>query len=207
MSTEQVDDALHARVIELRKQNPAACLGCAFLAWCDESQEQLPRRLAVCVFKARIDRVGAAADGTAQAAEVMESVERQGVADPSLEQLGQRVLQQRQGGLVADVAHDLGDQPGLDLDADVARGADDRRLDVGCRHRSHRLRGLRQQIAERPVEKGAVEEVRPQRQDDADARTDVGDCRANAVQKPNTGFVVVDVREHLFELVDHDQEL
>ena len=51
------------------------------------------------------------------------ALERQQVARPGREQLGQGVLQQRQGaGLVADVGDDLGDEARLEAHADASAG-------------------------------------------------------------------------------------
>ena len=67
-------------------------------------------------------------------------LEREASVLPPVEQLGERVLHERQGaGLLGDVGGDLGDEGGLDRLTDRARRPDDRPLElVGC-ERGHDL--------------------------------------------------------------------
>ena len=91
--------------------------------------------------------------------------------DARVEQLGQRVLQQRQGpGSVDDLAHHLRHDERLDVDTDLGGRAGDRGLQLVDRHRRDHLGAVAEQLAEAAVPQRPVVEVGAQRDDDADAR-------------------------------------
>jgi hypothetical protein len=69
-----------------------------------------------------------------------------------VEQLGERVLEERQGaGTVADVGHDLGDQARLEANAQPFGGSVDGAFEFLRGHRRDHLGAAAQQLTDGPV--------------------------------------------------------
>ena len=136
------------------------------------------------------------------------ALERQHVAGAVREQLGQRVLQERQGaGLVADVGDDLGDEPRLEADADASRRPLDCLGKLVLRRRRNRDHPGPQKFPELRVAEGVVEEVGAQRDENARRRVGVAGERGEAREETTARLLVGRLREQLLELVDHEEQL
>ncbi len=143
----------------------------------DEPQEHLSDRPLPVRLGGREDAIGPRRQGSRHAADLLECREGEPVAVPSLEQLRERVLEQRKrAGLVGDVGDDLGLEAGLDGDADPFDRPSDRLLDLVGRERRHRLGPCREQLAEPRVRQRAVVEVGAKRHDDSDPALGI-ECR------------------------------
>ena len=134
-----------------------------------------------------------------------------GVADPAaapmLEQLGQRVLQQRQrAGAIDDLPHQLGHERRLERDAVLFHRAGDRALQLERAHRGDDFGAVAEQLTETAVLQWTVVEVGAQRGDDADPTLVVGDG-AHQADEEAIRRRRVDLGEQLLELVDHEQQL
>ena len=105
----------------------------------DEAKEDLAARGLRRRAEARVEILRAAAERADDAAGRDVALERQHVGGAGREQLGQRVLQQRQGArLVADVGDDLGDEARLEANADASRRPLDRLRQLVLRGRGDR---------------------------------------------------------------------
>ena len=147
----------------------------------DESEEHVPGRLGGLRAEPGEQRVGPPGQRPRHATAGAVGGDRDRAADPGVEQLGQRVLQQRQRArAVDDLAHHLRDDERVDVDADLAGRAGDRRLELVDRHRRDHLGAVAEQLAEAAVPQRPVVEVGAQRDDDADPRARRGDERRRA---------------------------
>jgi hypothetical protein len=134
-----------------------------------------------------------------------------GMADPGaapvLEQLGQRVLQQRQrAGSIGHRADQLGHQRGLEGDAVPLGREGDRPLQLVTGHRRDDLGSVAQQLTDTPMLQRPVVEVGTDRGDDPNPALFVGDRGDERVQKALC-CRRVDLGEQLLELVDHEHQL
>ena len=73
--------------------------------------------------------------------------------------------------------------------------------------RQHHLGALAHQLAEAGVQQRPVVEIGPQRDDHPDAAVRVGDGGEQAVEEVRAHRLVLDQREELLELVDHQHQL
>ena len=124
-----------------------------------------------------------------------------------LQELRQRVLEQRQRGLHANFGQDLRHQCRLDLETDRASRLDDRVLELRDRWRSDRLSALGEQVSEGAIEQRPVIEICAQGHDHSQAGAVVGDRGAHAIQEEGADLLVDDEREELFELIDQQYKL
>ena len=174
----------------------------------DEAQEDL----AACGLRrrteARVELLRAAPESADDATGREVALERQRVAGAGREELGQRVLQERQGArLVADVGDDLGDEPRLEADADASCRPLDRLRKLvlrGCGDRDH---PGPQELPELRVAERMVEEVGAQRDENARGRVRVVGERGKAREETAARLLVGRQREQLLELVDDEQQL
>ena len=124
-----------------------------------------------------------------------------------VEQLGQRVLQQRQrAGPIGHLPDQGGHERRLERDAVRLRRARDRTLELVRRHRCDDLGPVAEQFTETAVLQWPVVEVGAQRDDDTDATLVVGDG-THQVGEEAVRRRRVDLREQLLELVDQQQQL
>ena len=84
----------------------------------------------------------------------------------SIEEFGQRVLQQRQrSGAIGNVSHQLRDERRFERHAERFHRADDRSLDLLGRHRRDHLGALAQEFAESAMLQRPIVEIGAQRDD------------------------------------------
>jgi hypothetical protein len=122
-----------------------------------------------------------------------------------VEQLGQRVLQQRQrAGSIGHLPDQGGHECRLERDAVGLRRTGDRTLQVVRRHRCDDLGPVSEQFTETSVLQGPVVEVGSQRGDDTDATLLVGDCTHQVGEEAVRGRRV-DLRVQLLELIDQQE--
>ncbi len=137
------------------------CTG-AVVVEADESQEHVPGRLRCFGPEPAEQRVGPPRQRARDAAAGPVGGDRDRSADPGIEQLGQRVLQQRQRpGAVDDLADHLGHDEGVDVDADLGGRAGDGRLELVDRHRRDHLGAVAEQLAEAAVAQAGGRRSRP----------------------------------------------
>ena len=196
-----------AQLLQLGPADPPAGV-VTVLADVDEAKEHRAGGLASLVVEAVIDRLGPPADRAGETAGFLERGERDHVALPLGEQLGHRVLQEREGaglqrGLGGDPIHQLR----LDLDAHPGGWQPDGIGDLGGGHRSDRHRASLDGIADAGVAERPIEVVGPQRRHEADdARRTARDVHDHLQEGPP--FTIIDgLGEQLLELVDDDDQL
>ena len=125
-----------------------------------------------------------------------------------VEQLRQRVLQQRQAArLCGHIGHELGDQRLLDHHAFSRRGAGDRLLQLGSGERGHRNRVVAQRGAEATVKQRTVVEVGTDRGDHPDSGTGIADQLDERGEEPFAFCRGRRERVELLELVDHENHV
>jgi hypothetical protein len=109
-----------------------------------------------------------------------------------LEQLGQRVLQQRQRArLLAHVLRDRRDQPRPEQQPGALGRAGDRPLQLVPRQRQHELDALAQQLAKVDILERSVGEIGPQRGDDTQHAVRVVHGGAQASQEVRADGLVL----------------
>ena len=124
----------------------------------------------------------------------------------AIEQLGEGVLEQRQGvRLPADLRDQFGQQTLLERDPDAPRRSQRGGFELIGGQRRDVEHVARHQAAERRVHQRAVVEVRPQGDQHPGAAPRVRGQGDEAVEEA-VALLVVDQREQLFELVDHQQQ-
>lgn len=129
------------------------------------------------------------------------------VAAPIVEQLRQRVLQQRQrAGSIGYLPDQGGHERRLERDAVRLRRTRDRTLQLVRRHRCDDLGPVAEQFTETSVLQWPVVEVGSQRGDDTDATLLVGDGTHQIGEEAVRGRRV-DLCVQLLELVDQQQQL
>ena len=209
---ERVEDGRHRLLVDvergdLRARHPAPrVLGP--LAERDQAQEQLPGGLLAVVVELRVELLGSAPQRPGHAADLPVGLEEQGPAVAPFEELGERVLHQRErAGLLGDVGQHRGHEARLQRDVDALRRPGDRPLELLGRERHHRLDAGLEQLREPPVQQRPVVEVGPQRGDHAEAAVRIGGGGLEAPEEVRPDGLVLDEREHLLELVDHEDEL
>ena len=85
----------------------------------DESQEELPRGFLPVVIELRVELLGPPPEGTRDATDLPVGLEEQRASVAPLEELGERVLHQRErAGLLRDVGQHRGDEARLERDVD-----------------------------------------------------------------------------------------
>ena len=123
----------------------------------------------------------------------------------AVEQLGERVLQQRQrAGLVATSATISATRPGSNATPTRSAGSAIARSSSSGASGVTDLGAAREQLAEAAVLERPVVEVGPQRGDDPDAAAG-RDGGPQRVEERVALALVVGQREELLELVDHEQ--
>ena len=174
----------------------------------DEAQEDLAACRLCRWTEAVVELLRAAPESADDATGRDVALEHQRVRGAGREELGQRVLQERQGaGLVADVGDDLGDEPRLEPDADASCRPLDRLRKLvlrGCGDRDH---SGPQELPELRVAEWMVEEVGAQRDENACRRMRVVGKRGEAREETAAHLLVGCQREQLLELVDDEQQL
>ena len=200
---ERLDDGAVRDGEELAAQHPATP-AIRF----DEPQEELPRLLPPGRVERRVHLLGAAGDRARDAAQRAVPGERQRGAVAPVEQLGERELQQRQrGGLALGVGHQLRQQARLDLDADATGRLGDGARELLRPQRHDQLDAVAQHVGEPGVPQRPVEEVGPQRHDDADPAARIGRRGPEHGEEARAPLVVAEPGEELVELVHDEQEL
>ena len=133
----------------------------------DEALEHPPHRRPLVVVERGVEQLGARGDGAVDATQLPVGANVSRLSGAPLGQLVQRELQRRQRRrLVDDGVDELGDERPLDPPADALGGLDDRRLQLGRRHRRDRHRRLVDRRAERLDGERPVVEVGAQRRHD-----------------------------------------
>ena len=202
------DPARLVELLHLHDEGPASRSdGGAVVVDADQSEEHLPCGLRHLRTEPGEQRVGPSGQGPRHPSAGAVGREGDRTADACFEQFGQRVLQQGQGADSVDgLAHHLGHDQRIHVDAGLAGRAGDGGLQLVDRHRGDHFGAVAQQFAEGAVPQRPVVEVGAQRDDDPDARARCGDEVDQLVDEPGRG-VVVDLGEQLLELVDDDQQL
>ena len=174
----------------------------------DEAKEDVTARRLRRRTKTRVEILRTPAERADDPAGRDVALERQRVARAGREQLGQRVLQERQGArLIADVGDDLGDEPRLETNTDASRRPLDRLCKLVLRGRGDRDHPGPQELPELRVAERVVEEVGAQRDENARTRAWVVGERGEAREEPAARLLVGRQREQLLELVDDEQQL
>jgi hypothetical protein len=126
---------------------------------------------------------------------------------PPVEQLGQRILQQRQGGgAVRDIRHDPSDHAWFESDADAICRPFDRSLELLGGHGGHELGSLAQELGEGVVAERTVVEVGPNGDDEAKTAPPIEHCFCERGEEGLRGRDTA-LGEDLLELIDHEHEL
>jgi hypothetical protein len=134
-----------------------------------QPQQDLAGRLLLALVETGEKALGPAHQSGGQPAELPVGGGGDDPALPPVEELGQGVLQQRQGGrAVGDVGHDAGDQRRLELDPHACRRPGHRPLHLVARHGGDHLRAEPQQLAEAAMTQRPVVEVGAQRDQHSD---------------------------------------
>ena len=171
-----------------------------------ESTEHVPRDGSLFRSEGGEGLIGALGEGPGQSAD---RVVRLGADQPRhvrVEQLGERELQQREGGLIGDVRDDPCDQAGLVFRPLAPNRFDDRRFELVRGERRHGHRRVLQDRCEARVPERAVPEVGADREDDAQAGARVAD---GGEQTLDEAFPIALRRMgvQLLELIDDDEHL
>ena len=209
---ERVEHSLHpSALVELLhlgdQRAPPGRDARAVVVEADEAQEHVPDRLGGVGPERAEQRVRPLRQRARHAAAGPVGADRDRSVDPGVEQLRQRVLHQRQRPrAIDDLAHHLGDDERVDVDADLGGRAGDRRLELLDRHRRDHLGAVAEQFAEAAMAQGAIVEVGPQGDDDPGPAVRRGDELDELVDEA-TRRLLVDLREQLLELVDHQEQL
>jgi hypothetical protein len=212
VSPERVEHPLHpAAIVQLLYLSdegaPSSLAATAVLIEADQSEQHVSGRLGGVRTKTAKERIRPPGQCSRHATALAVGGEGDRAAGSGLEQLRQRVLQQRQGARsIDDLAHNLRHDEWLDIYADPAGWADDGCFELVDRHRRDHLGPVAEQLAETPMAQWTVVEVGPQRDHDADAGARRGDDVDEPVDETSRR-VLVDLGEQLLELVDHQQEL
>ena len=104
----------------------------------DETQEELPRGFLPVVVELRVELLGPPPEGTRDATDLPVGLEEQRASVAPLEELGERVLHQRErAGLLGDVGQHRGDEARLQRDVDALGRPGDRPLELLGRQRHH----------------------------------------------------------------------
>jgi hypothetical protein len=209
---EATEDLVEVRRLELEPPellgtDPASrVLACRVDA--DETKEHLPGRGLPRPVERGVELLGASAERSDHASGLPVALEREGVAGPGGEELGERELEQWQRPrLVLHVGDDLRHETRLEADTHGGSRPIDRRCELVLGGRSHRHHARAHELSELGVAERVVEEVCAQGHEDADARTGIVDESRETVEEPPAHLLVSGEREDLLELVDHEQEL
>jgi hypothetical protein len=108
--------------------------------------------------------------------------------------------------LVLDVGDDPSDESCFEVDADGAGGGGDGLGEAVTGGGPHGDHTLAQHFGELAILEGAVEEVGPHRQDDADPAALIRGHGGEVLQEQSPGGLGANRREELLELVDDDEE-
>jgi hypothetical protein len=155
-----------------------------------------------------VEGLGASGQRSGHAPDLPVGLQGEGGVLPVFEQLGQGVLQQRQGPrLILHFGDQLGHQPGLQRHAHPLGRFTDGLLQLRSRQWRQHLGPGPEQLTEARIRKRPVVEVGPQGQHHPDAALGVGGRRVQGCQEPGPPGLVVDQGEQLLELVDHHQQL
>ena len=211
----RIDQRFRARVagpwrhkrLQLGTPRPAAGIFNT-LAQRDQAQKHLARsRLAIGV-KRQKRIFGAARQRAKHPADCQVRVARQHAAAAPLEQLGKRVLQQRQrAGLLANIGHDRGGQLGIDQRTSaLGRGADRAAQLVGRERQGHLGAGTHQR-AEAGHEQRPVVEIGPQRDDHAQPALGAVYRVVERLQEARAHCLVGAERKGFFKLVDEQHQI
>ena len=210
--SERVEDRRHRLLVDvergdLRARHPSPrVLGP--LPECDEPEEQLTSGLLPVVIELRVELLRPPAERTRDPADLPVGLEEEDPPVPALEQLGQGVLHQRErAGLLGDIGEHRGDQAGLERHIHTLRRARDRAFELLGRERDHGLHTGLEQLREAPVEERPVVEVGAEGDDHAEPAAGVGRRRLEALEEVRPDRLVLDQREDLLELVDHEDEV
>jgi hypothetical protein len=124
-----------------------------------------------------------------------------------VEELRESVLQQGESPrLRRDVGHDVGDQSRIYVETHPLRGAHHRPVKLLGRERRHSKGARLHQLGQADIAKWAVVEVRPKRQEDAQAARGIGRSGEEDTEESGSNILGVHQREELLELVDHQEE-
>ena len=212
VASELVEDRLQvvgadARSLELRPAHPAACV-VVVLADAHQPQEHAAGGAASLVVEPVVDRLGTPTDGTDETAGANVGLEGDGVAIAPGEQLGHRVLHQRQGArLRCCLLGDALDERGVDLDADCGGRKSDGVGQLARRHRADGDGASLDRLVEAGMAERAIEVVGAQRRHDAHVSRLAAPEAHEQVQEGAPLAVVHRLGEQLLELVDDEEEL
>ncbi len=154
--------------VELRSAHPSPRVF-GPLAERDQAQEQLLGSLLARRVRRLVQLLSAARERPRDAADLAVGLRSERAVAPPVEQLGERVLQQRErAGLLGNVRHDLGDEGRFDPHPGVLSGPGDRALQLLGRQRDDRLGPRAYQLGEAAVRERAIVEVGTERRHDPD---------------------------------------
>ena len=141
-------------------------------------------------------------------ADLLVGGEGQSIVVPTLEELRERVLQERESTrLMGDVGDHLRHQAWLRPDADPLDRPSDRLLELVGGERRNRLGPFSEQLPESGVDEWAVVEVCPEGHDDAEPTLGVGGGDAKRLEEQFPLPLVRGQCEDLLELIDHEHDL
>ncbi len=191
--------------VELADRDPPARV-LASLAERDQPQEDLLDRPPPLGIGGRVEEVRAGCEGARHPAHLPVRGQREPIPIPSLEELRERVLQQRQSaGLVRDVGDHLGDETRLEEGGLPFRRSADRLLQLVGGERRNRLVPRRQELAEPRVHERPVVVIRSERHDHPEPAARI-ECRDSQRFQGELAFPLVGrQREQFLELI-HDEE-
>ncbi len=169
----------------------------------EESTYVLPARFAV----ALVELIGAASDRAAQTPVALIGGEREFVAVPIVDHVGQLVLDKRQACRCAGrVGYQGGDEARLDCEAHSSGRAGDGALELGGAQGGHGDRVGLHQVADEAMAEGPIVEVGPDRDHNPDPTGIIDRGRGDRAQEL-VAFRLVGHCEELFELIDDQYEL
>ena len=212
VATVGVDGRLHRARVDLdRRQlgerDPTARVRRP-LAECHEPEEELADGFPAAGLSGRVQVLGAGGEGPADAPDLTVRLEREAPVVASIVELGERVLDERQGaGLLRDVRRDLRDERAVDLEARMLRRPDDRPLELLGRQGAEDLGARPEQLAHPRIAERPVVEVGAERGDHAHPARRVRGRDPKALEEQRPVVLVLGERERLLELVDDHQEL
>ena len=176
--------AIDRELLELTLEDSATGVVGA-LSEVDEPQQDLPRHIVRFVAETGQQSLSPLDQRAGYSAELLVGGVADPAAAPTLEQLGQRVLQQRQSArAVDDLPHQLGHERRLERDAVLLHGAGDGALQLERAHRGDDFGAVAEQLTETAVPQWTVIEVGAQRGDDADPTPVVGDGAHESREEP-----------------------
>ncbi len=172
-----------------------------------EAQEDAAGDLPALPVECQVGLLGTPSERAQDAADGLVALARHAPPAAALEEVGERVLQEREpAGPAGDVADDLAGQTGLQRDPDRRRGALDRPLQLVAREGRDELRAGSHELSELPGAEQAVEVVRPHGSHDEEPAVAGGETCGEGREEARSLLFVRDEGEQLLELVDHEEQ-